>query len=37
MNTDDREAKRVRTDGADGQNFMLGYAGRIIDDCGPDA
>ena len=29
--------KRVRTDGADGQNFMLGYAGRIIDDCGPDA
>ena len=29
--------KRVRTDGTDGQNFMLGYVGRIIDDHGPDA
>ena len=29
--------KRVRTDGADGQKFMLWYVGRIIVDCEPDA
>ena len=37
MNADDRETKRVNTDGVDGQNCMLGYLGRIIDDHGPDA
>ena len=37
MNADDRETKRVNADGFDGQNCMLGYLGRIIDDHGPDA
>ena len=35
MNADNRQTKRVNTDGVDGQNCMLGYLGRIIDDHGP--
>ena len=37
MNADDRETRRVSTGVVDGQNCMLGYLGRIIDDHGPDA
>ena len=37
MNADDRETRRVSTGVVDGQNCMLGYLGRFIDDHGPDA